>query len=311
MNNLKKIGLSALAGSLVSMSVNAAELAISGAASMSFSDTNQGKADRGNAFSMWDSINFSFTGETDSGLGITVKYEIDGGALDDYSLTMANDMGTLVFNGHGSSGAFGAVDDVTPNAYEESWDVVSGADAEVINGYSNNNSFIYTSPSFSGATFKMSYVNADGTTADSYTDYAIAISPESVEGLTAGFAFADSEQTKGTTTDEQTAYVKYAYGPVTLGYQLSSIDSSASNGDRDSQAWGVSYAVSDNISIAYNEHTLETESTSDKDQEATGVSASYTMGGMTLAGSMNSVDNVAGIDATDREGYEFTLSFAF
>ena len=74
MNNLKKIGLSALAGSLVAMSVNAAELAISGAASMSFSDTNQGKADRGNAFSMGDSINFSFTGETDSGLGITVKY---------------------------------------------------------------------------------------------------------------------------------------------------------------------------------------------------------------------------------------------
>ena len=157
----------------------------------------------------------------------------------------------------------------------------------------------------------MSYVNADGTTADSYTDYAIAISPESVEGLTAGFAFADSEQTKGTTTDEQTAYVKYAYGPVTLGYQLSSIDSSAANGDRDSQALGVSYAVSDNISIAYNEHTLETESTTDKDQEATGVSASYTMGGMTLAGSMNSVDNVAGVDVTDREGYEFTLSFAF
>jgi outer membrane protein OmpU len=293
------------------MSVNAAELAISGAASMSFSDTNQGKADRGNGFSMGDSINFNFTGETDGGLGIKVHYEIDGGTLDDYSLTMSNDMGTLVFNGSGSSGAFGAVDDVTPNAYDESWDVVSGADAEVINGYSAANSFIYTSPSMSGATFKMSYINADGTTATSYTDYAIAISPESVEGLTAGFAIADSEQTVGTTTDEQTAYVKYAYGPVTVGYQISSLDSSGADGDRDSQAWGVSYAVSDSISIAYNEHTLETESTSDKDQESSGVSASYTMGGMTLAGAMNSIDNVAGVDATDNSGYEFTLSFAF
>jgi outer membrane protein OmpU len=314
MNNLKKIGLSALAGSLVAMSVNAAELAITGAASISFSDTNQGKADRGNGFSMGDSINFNFTGETDGGLGVKVHYELDQDVIDDYSLTLSNDMGTLVFNGSGSSGAFGAVDDVTPNAYEESWDIVAGTPT-VINGYSAASSFIYTSPSISGATFKMSYVNANGLTtagtATSYTDYAIAISPESVEGLTAGFAIADSEQVIGTTTDEQTAYVKYAYGPVTVGYQLSSLDSSAANGDQDSAAWGVSYAVSDSISIAYNEHTLETESTSDKDQESSGVSASYTMGGMTLAGAMNSIDNVGGTDATDNTGYEFTLSFAF
>jgi outer membrane protein OmpU len=310
MNNLKKIGLSALAGSLVAMSVNAADLAITGGASISFSDTNQGKADRGNGFSMGDSINFNFTGETESGLGVAVHYELDQDVIDDYSLTLSNDMGTLVFNGSGSSGAFGAVDDVTPNAYEESWDIVAGTPT-VINGYSAGSSFIYTSPSFSGATFKMSYINANGTTATSYTDYAIAIAPESVEGLTVGFAIADSEQTKGTTTDEQTAYVKYAYGPVTVGYQLSALDSSAANGDQDSVAWGVSYAVSDNISIAYNEHTLETESTSDKDQESSGISASYTMGGMTLAGAMNSIDNVQGTDATDNTGYEFTLSFAF
>ena len=310
MNKLKKIGLSALAGSLVAMSVNAAELAITGSASISFSDTKQGKADRGNGFYMGDSINFNFTGETDSGLNVKVHYEFDGDVVDDYDLTLSNDMGTLVFNGSGTSGAFGAMDDMTPNAYEESWDIVAGTPT-VINGYSAASSFIYTSPSMSGVTFKTSYVNADGTTAKSYMDYAIMITPEAVEGLSVGFAIADSEQTIGTTTDEQTAYVKYAYGPVTAGYQLSSLDSSAANGDQDSVAWGVSYAVSDYISIAYNEHTLETETTSDKDQESSGVSASYTMGGMTLAGAMNSIDNVQGTDANDFEGYEFTLSFAF
>ena len=310
MNKLKKIGLSALAGSLVAMSVNAAELAITGSASISFSDTKQGKADRGNGFSMGDSINFNFTGETDSGLNVKVHYEFDGDVVDDYDLTLSNDMGTLVFNGSGTSGAFGAMDDMTPNAYEESWDIVAGTPT-VINGYSAASSFIYTSPSMSGVTFKTSYVNADGTTAKSYMDYAIMITPEAVEGLSVGFAIADSEQVIGTTTDEQTAYVKYAYGPVTAGYQLSSLDSSAANGDQDSVAWGVSYAVSDNFSIAYNEHTLETETTSDKDQESSGVSASYTMGGMTLAGAMNSIDNVQGTDANDFEGYEFTLSFAF
>ena len=83
MNNLKKIGLSALAGSLVSFSAGAADMSVSGGASISFDDTNRGKATRGNGFYMGDSLNFSASGETDNGIAITVKYEIDGGTLDD------------------------------------------------------------------------------------------------------------------------------------------------------------------------------------------------------------------------------------
>ena len=50
---------------------------------------------------------------------------------------------------------------------------------------------------------------------------------------------------------------------------------------------------------------------STNDQESTGISASYTMGGMTLAGAMNETDNMRGVDASDFESYEFNLSFAF
>ena len=39
-----------------------------------------------------------------------------------------NGMGTITFAGHGGSSAMSAIDDVTPNAYEESWDAVAGAD---------------------------------------------------------------------------------------------------------------------------------------------------------------------------------------
>ena len=46
-------------------------------------------------------------------------------------------------------------------------------------------------------------------------------------------------------------------------------------------------------------------------QESTGISASYTMGGMTLAGAMNETDNSRGIASNDFESYEFNLSFAF
>ena len=51
--------------------------------------------------------------------------------------------------------------------------------------------------------------------------------------------------------------------------------------------------------------------TNSNDQDSTGISASYTAGGMTLAGAMNEVDAMQGTATKDFEGYEFTLSFAF
>jgi outer membrane protein OmpU len=65
MNKLVKIGATALAGSLVAFSVNAAEMSVSGGASITYS--NSGAATTGNNFTMGDSLNFSESGETDGG----------------------------------------------------------------------------------------------------------------------------------------------------------------------------------------------------------------------------------------------------
>ena len=74
-------------------------------------------------------------------------------------------------------------------------------------------------------------------------------------------------------------------------------------------AFGVSYAVSDDITIAYNQSTSDMASETN-DQEASGFSASFTSGGITVAGMMNSVDNVSH-QTDDAEGYEINFSFAF
>ena len=319
MNNLKKIGLSALAGSLVSFSAGAAEMSVSGGASISFDDTNRGKATRGNGFYMGDSLNFSASGETDNGIAITVKYEIDGGTLDDYSLSMGGDWGTLVFDGHGASSAMGAVDDMTPNAYEEAWDIidVDGTSASgsplVIGGGGGNNMFIYTSPSVGGAQIKMAYQNDGGAAAvsDSYMDFAISFAPEQVEGLTLGYATRDKDMGVNLDEDADTMYIKYAFGPVTVGAQTSESSHTTATLGKESTAYGITYAVNDDMSIGFHSHTLETDLTTDADQESVGISFSYTMGGMTLAGAMNEVDAIAGSATRDAEGYEFGLSFAF
>jgi len=319
MNNLRKIGLSALAGSLATFSVNAADVSVSGGASISFDDTNRGKADRGNGFYMGDSLKFNMSGETDGGLGVAVYYEIDGGTLDDYDMTLSGDWGSLKFNGSGSSSAFGAVDDVTPNAYEEAWDIVDDdgtattGSPTVINGGGGANMFIYTSPNMGGATFTAAYQNDGGAAAveESYMDFAIAVSPEAVDGLTLGFASSDNQAGVSIDSNETTMYAKYAVGSFTVGIQSSDLDHTTANSDQESTAMGITYAVNDDISIGYSSHDVDFESASLDDQKSTGISASYTMGGMTLAGASNETDNIAGTSTRDTEGYEFTLSFAF
>jgi len=320
MNNFKKIGLSALAGSLVAFSAHAGELSVSGSASLSISDGDtNGTAISGNQFSMGDSVTFSGSGEMDNGMTISVSYEYDGDAVgtastwDSHSMTLdTNGMGTITFAGHGGSSAMSAIDDVTPNAYEESWDGVTGADTgTLVGGSSGENMFTYTSPSFSGATITMAYLNAsDAVTDVSYSDFAIAYSPEMVDGLTVGYGQGDTEETTGTEIEHTAMYVKYTYGSVTVGYQENEADGAAAANDIDFEAFGISYAVSDNLTIAYNQS--ESKNGDDADvQEATGISASFTSGGMTIAGMMNDVDNVAFDAANDTEGYELNLSFAF
>jgi outer membrane protein OmpU len=313
MNKITKIGLSALAGSLVAMSVNAAEMSVTGGASLTVSD--QGLDTEGNKWTMGNSITFAASGELDNGMSVSASYELDDDIMDDYSMTFGTDaMGTIEFHGSGGSSAMSAVDDMTPNAYEEAW---HGGAGNVINGHASTNIFKYVSPTAAGLTLTASYLpSSEAGSVKSSTAYAISYSPEMVEGLTVGYATQDDESGSATTSaddsDENTMYVKYVYGPVTVGYQESELDSDTNSEDADSQAFGISYAVSDSLTIAYGEHTYETTGdTSIGDQESSAVSASYTMGGMTIAGIMNDMDNVKGVAATDREMYELNLSFAF
>ena len=323
MNKLTKIGLSALAGSLVAVSAHAGSMSVSGSAGISISDADvdntQATTAEGNTWSMGDSLTFTGGGEMDNGMSISLSIEVDnddvggGNVYDSHSMTLSSDeMGSITFSGHGGSSAMSAIDDKTPNAYEESWDGVTNGDEEtLVGGSSGDNMFTYKSPDFGGAVVTVGYLpgGTAKTTTGSYMDFGVTLTPEAVEGLTVGFAMGESEETAGSAVDEQAAYVLYTYGSITVGYQMNEADGPASSDDVEFTAFGVSYAVSDDITIAYNQSTSDMASASN-DQEATGFSVSYTTGGMTVAGMMNSVDNVSH-QTDDAEGYEINFSFAF
>ena len=78
MNKYTKIGLTALAGSLVAGSVSAATLTASGSATMSFSGGDE-KSNHGNGWTMADSVTFSASGDVND-IGVTLSIELDGDA---------------------------------------------------------------------------------------------------------------------------------------------------------------------------------------------------------------------------------------
>ena len=319
MNKFKKVGLSALAGSLVAMSAHAADVSMSGGASVGM--YQESEADKTKFYNN-DSITFTVTGETDGGITITNSIELDAssahaGGTDSQSTTFAMDgLGTITYGRHGSSSVIGGWDSIAPTAYEEVWDAVETAASvanNVIGGKAGNGLWRYDSPSVSGVTFSASYDStAETGSVSGYSDFGVQIAPEMVDGLSIGFATGEYEETAGVDMDVETVWVKYAYGPVTVSYQESEEDAATAANSNDSEEWGISYAVSDDLSISYGEHTHnDGTDSSTNNQESTGMSISYTMSGVTIAASFNETANADNSAAEDNEGYEVNLSFAF
>ena len=315
MNNLKKVGLTALAGALVSVSANALDVSVSGGASISFS--GEEKQTTGNGWSMNDGITFSSSGEMDNGMTVTVTQILNDDdvasnqVFDTRSLAVdMGDTGTFTFYGIGGSSVMDAIDDTTPTANEESWDDVTGADS-IPGGTGGANMMHYSNSSLmDGLTLSASYTPSNGATeVESSMDYGFAYT--GVDGLTIGAATGEDNTSSTAGIDLTQMYATYAMDAISVGVHMSESDSETANADMDFTALGISYAVSEDMSVSLNTSTIEYENSTLSDQEATGVSISYTMGSMTLSGNMNSVDNIAGTSTDDRSGYSFTLGFAF
>jgi len=323
MNNLKKVGLTALATSLITTSAFAGAVSVTGSASINLA--NQSNSTQGNGFSSGDSLNFSGSGELDNGMTVTMKQEIDGGVMDDRSIAISMDgMGTLTINNHGGSSAMSAVDDVMPTAYGESWDVIGHTTASAsltpgmaakegaIGGYATDNSFFYDAPEMvEGLDVNVSYSPSNTTRPDGSVSWALAYT--GVEGLTVGYGKDDNGLAGTSSIETETMYAKYAFGSFTVGVQESEAENDgATAGDDEFSAMGITYQVSDDLTIGY--HASERQfGDKSEDQESANLSVSYTSGGMTISAAMVSMDNVGGSSNAqdDIDGYAIDIGFAF
>ena len=314
MNNLKKIGLTALGTALVASSAQAATMSVSGGTSIFFG--GEDNSNGGNGWSMTDQVTFSASGEMDNGFTISTSLQLDGvgaaattnGHFDDRSLTIdTGDMGTIVFSGHGSSGPVGAWDDLTPSANEESWGTSIGGTVDgPTNAAIGNNSFIYDYSVSDAIAIKAAYKPSKGTPLESSTEIGVAYT--GFEGLTIKAAMGENNDAADK-IDLSVFSAVYAAGPISVGIQSNESDR-GTGVDEDFTAYGVSYAVSDDVSVSYNVSSLDYSNTNG-DQDSSAVSVSFTAGGVAISASHQSTDNVAGAATADNTSYEINFSFAF
>ena len=310
MTNLKKLGLSALAGSLVATTGYAGALDVTGAAKVSYVSKDETEV-TGNPFSMTRDIAISGSGEMDNGMTISYNQALSAGAFSSSSLTLdMGDAGTLTFaNGTAAGHGISAYEDKMPTANEQVWDDLDG-EANGLANISKSNTIGYGT-SFAGANVSLSYnPDAGSTTAESSKSIAVDFAP--VDGAMVFYSMADkSGTTVNNGTDIWTAGGTYTTGGLTAGIQLTSLDLTAANSDVDRTHIAASYAVNEDLSISWGMSTVELEAASKVDQEDSGFSVSYTMGSMTIAAAANQSDNVGGTNGTDDTHKEMSIAFAF
>jgi outer membrane protein OmpU len=306
MTNLKKLGLTALAGSLVATSAFSGALDVTGAAKVSYTSKDTTEVS-GNPFSMTRDINFAGSGEMDNGMTISYFQLLGAGSFSSSGLTLdMGDAGTMTFmNGTSGGQGISAYEDKMPTAAEQVWDDLDGETNGVLTGNKTNK--IGYGTSFAGANVSADYnKQQDGGSAKS-----IAVDYAPMDGAMIFIAQSDEYSGVNTSTDQVTFGGTYTAGAVTAGIQRTSIDFSAANSDTDRTHIAASFAVNEDLSVSWGMSTVEFESASKTDQEDSGFSASYTMGSMSITAAFNSSDNAGGTSGTDDEHKEIGLAFAF
>ena len=308
MNNLKKVGLTALATTLVTSASVAGELSVSGSAALSYTGLSS-NADT-NPWAMGDSVKFNGGGDLDNGMTVSVYYELDGGTFDDYNLKVGmGDSGTISYSGNSSSGSgVDKLKDIVPNAYTPVYESTDSVDSGLIDKSGNTQAGQWGyDVSVGSLALSASYHPKPAAAASAEVGYAVVYS-----GLMDGLELSAAMFDDGDIAENDTMGVKYTMGNITAAYQMTNVDYEATGStDEDAVHYGVSVAINDELSVSAGRQVIEFDGQSD-DETNTGLMASYTMGSISIAGGFNKLENVGGSNtAKEVEASIFNIAFSF
>ena len=313
MNNFKKIGLTALAGSLVATSVFAGELTATGAASMGVSNiTGSGDTSTGKDFSMGNNLYLAGSGEMDNGMTVSLSFELDNGALstgtsagpfDNHYVEVGSDaLGTLRMSGHGGSAAQSKMD---TTAAGDIWNQTLGITGPTA-AAAGNDSLYYTLPEIMSDLAITASMSPGRAAQESHTSFGVVYT--GVEGLTLKYGTGDSGA-KGAETESTTMMASYAISSFTLSVSNTEADTTGS-ANREVDSYQLAYTVSDDMSVTYGSETFDlTDNVTD--EEVTSIGVSYTTGGMTITANQYEATGAGNTAGAVTDKWALTAAFAF
>ena len=342
MNKLKQIGLSALAGSLaVATASNAVEYSLTGDAYVVFSTEDSTTTETGSGKHFAADMDLYTNASTELDNGFTVSFFQGINTNSTMAVTTAQvtlgmgSLGTLQLNEDAGSKA-NAIDDVMPNAMQETWDRVADVN-------STNPSFFGASTAQGSVDYRIPTQEIAGLTVNFAATYDPNIGEESSNASSGGLATNVSGDAyvlqvsamglevglgqenlangqglaAGTDEENTTGYVKYSNGPISIGYQEAYADNRHAQGtlgaDNEAEFWGIKYSA-DGIAVSYAESEYLTKAQAGNaaslTQELEAIQASYTMGSMTIMASLSEGSNIAAA-AQNYEETSIAVNFAF
>jgi len=332
MDNLKKVGLTALAGSLAMFSVSQADITVGGSGEVTYVSEGGDEVNSGNPYGVSHTISFTGTGELDNGIGYKFYTEmagVDMTADSSYVQFDAGDMGKFgIDQGVGQYG-IGTIALSIPTAYEEA-DHAVGSLADGLDNTGDVQTLGYIGD-WLGANINIEYNPAHGNLVKSQAggnssaspktgtnlNWAVKYAVPGADGLELRLGASNTDFAASTATDDQeiTGAVKYAIGAVSLGYQMSEIQSgTAGTAGENVRAYGVAFNVNDNLSISYGRNENESDPTAggtNVTEKSTGIQAAYTMGSASLRIAHNEATGVGAVAAAKDENLEISMSLSF
>ena len=337
MKTWKKAGVTALASSLVATSAFSGAMTVSGTANLTYT-ANTGAQDSagttanigqdGQRWGLNKSITFAGSGEMDNGWTVSISHTLLDGSSTGVGMTLdMGDAGTLDYQGDaGGSRGIGKIKDKMPtaddgvdNGLDANGTTAAGGVSGTVTGgatgfhYSKSMDMISIGLGYmpkGGSTNTPGGVGGAGASASSVSGF-VSIDP--MDGLEIGFGVGEKATAKAgdnsQTDDMDTVYATYVYGPLTVGYQVSNTDTYSTTADDEMTRWGILYAVNDELSISYQDHT--NDDTTATDEEASGWAASYTVGSMTFKAHRNKGTNIGNATGNESEHTEIGVTFAF
>jgi len=329
MTNMKKLGLSALAGSLVAFSANAAELSVNGGVELTYTDTGgtAGNEVTGNSYGANSSVTMSGSGDVGFGTVSMTRTLNDGnsGWGSSFQTLDMGDMGVLSFDSTaGALVGITANDDLMPTAYEEastgvSAKGVSGVGSTNVIGYRNTFGMFSVSAGYSQGGTSTAESASSGEASHGSSEDIYVSKNGLMDGLTIGAGYATLGGTNSSTTSKDTkesvANIVYSTGPVSVGYRVwENNEGAAGTTSRVGDHMAIAFNVNDNFKISYGVQDTEVEAisaTKKVTEEVTGISAAYTSGAASVRVNHSKADNDNGVAGVDDETTELSLVLSF